>query len=327
MKHTFLVVLLVLVSACKVQVDESSKVHIEGNTTLTSKQIGVTTQNVSSVEVQKFKEEIESRQAENPDQIFEVVNTDIKTQGAVKLSALKDDVLYTNKNFYILIGLGATDKDNTIAKTDWDAVYSIMGYLSSLQYRVMINVRATTQHLRLASQDQDTSVVLWSSHGNKQGFYDYKGEKVPYDIFKDKSPNFHQLLLSTCEGRIALNNHYNIYGLRTYAWTGLTSSAELKSFIVSNKWSADSGKVLLNPKIGITCTESGNEFALMQSASRRELHGYNFTTLEACKQRLDSMKNGQICNKDEYGFRKITALNLKVEDVAYPSLESCQLSE
>ena len=98
MKHTFLVVLLVLVSACKVQVDESSKVHIEGNTTLTSKQIGVTTQNVSSVEVQKFKEEIESRQAENPDQIFEVVNTDIKTQGAVKLSALIDDVLYTNKN-------------------------------------------------------------------------------------------------------------------------------------------------------------------------------------------------------------------------------------
>lgn len=323
MKHTFLVVLLVLMTACKVQVDESSKVHIEGSTTLTSTQVGVTTQNVSMVEVNKFQEEIEARQAANPDQIFEVVNTDSKTEGSVKLSALKDDVLYPNKNFYILIGLGPTDKDNTILKTDWEAIYSVMGYLSKLKYRVMINVQATAQHLKLASQDPDTAVVLWSSHGNKQGFYDYNGVKVPYDIFKDKSPNFYQLILSSCEGRIALDNNYNIYGLSTFAWEGLTNSTELRSFIVSNEWSAQDGKALVTPKVGVTCTEVGNQVALIQASSRKKLYGYKFENLEACKQRLDTMKNGQICTKDQYGYRKISALNLSVAEGAYSSLESC----
>lgn len=327
MKHSILVVLMILLSACKVQVDEGKKSETSVATVLTSTQIGVTTENVSMVEVNNFQQEIESRQAANPDQIFEVVNTDSKTAGTVKLSSLKDDVLYTNKNFYILIALGKEQKDLTIAKTDWDAIYYIMGYLSSLNYRVMINVQATTQHLKLASQDPDTSVILWSSHGNKQGFYDYNGAKVPYDIFKDKSSNFYQLLLSSCEGRIALNNHYNTYGLRTYAWEGLTDSTELKNFIVSDKWSAKEGLSLLTPKVGLTCTETGKNYALMQVPSRKLLHGYKFENLQGCKERLDTLKNGQICNKDENGFRRINALNLNVADAAYPDLESCILGQ
>ena len=63
------------------------------------------------------------------------------------LSGLKDDHLYKNKNFYIFIGLGSTEKDQTIQKTDWDAIYYIMNYVSKLKFRVMINVQATSEHL------------------------------------------------------------------------------------------------------------------------------------------------------------------------------------
>ncbi|MBC7712511.1 MAG: hypothetical protein H7177_04205 [Rhizobacter sp.] len=35
----------------------------------------------------------------------------------------------------------------------------------------MINVNATAEHLRIASEDDNTAVILWSGHGNAEGFF------------------------------------------------------------------------------------------------------------------------------------------------------------
>ena len=193
-------------------------------------------------DVARFKADIEARQAQNPNTFFEVQHASDKLISSLKTVAAKDDVLYPNKNFYIFIGLGPNAKDEEIRRLDWGAIYAIMNYLATQKFRVLINVNATVEHLKLAAQDSNTSIILWSSHGNQEGFYDYNNQKVPYDIFKNKSSSLYQFILSACYGRIALTNHYEIKDMETWAWAGLTTSLQLKSFLVSDQWNAYQGK-------------------------------------------------------------------------------------
>ncbi len=193
-------------------------------------------------DVAQFKADIEARQAQNPNTFFEVQHSRDKLISSLKSVVAKDDVLFPNKNFYILIGLGPSASDEEIRRLDWGAIYAIMNYLAAQKFRVLINVNATAEHLRLAAQDSNTSIILWSSHGNQTGFYDYNNQRVPNDIFRNRSASFYQFILSTCYGRIALNNYYEHSGLETWAWTGLTTSKELQAFLVSDKWNAYQGK-------------------------------------------------------------------------------------
>lgn len=322
MKHVLMIALVLLFSACKIENQKSSQNSVEIKT-LDETQIALESDVNNSEAIVRFKEELEQRQAQNPDQIFEVVPS-IKTSGNVILSNLSDDKLYPSKNFYIFIGLGSTSKDESIQKTDWDAIYYIMNYLSKLKFRVLINVQATSEHLKLAAADEDTAVVLWSSHGNKKAFYDYNGQPVPYDVFKTKGKNMYQLILSSCEGRIALDNNYSTAGLKTWAWSGLTNSTELKQFMVSDKWSAFDGATLAVPKNNTTCTANGNKFRLMQASTRLDIYGYDFETVENCQQRLQTIKNNSICSKGEQGIKKINLATLKTSDESYSSMEECQ---
>lgn len=325
MKRVFLISLLAIVfSACKMEVQKKSETTISANTQLSESQITLHLDASNSEEVLRLKEEIEEKQARSPEQIFEVIPVRQST-GEILVSGLKDNHLYKSKNFYIFIGLGNSNKDEAIQKTDWDALYAIMNYLAKKSFRVMINVQATAEHLRLASEDSETSIILWSSHGNKKAFYDYNGEPVPYDIFKNRSKNFYQFILSSCEGRIALDDNYNYGGLITYAWPGLTNSSELRSFLVSDKWSADIGNTLVTPKNDITCTvaKNGKGYALMKSSNRRFLYGDTFEKLESCKSSLAAIKNGTICSRGDEGVKKVNVGTLSVSNESYSSLEEC----
>jgi hypothetical protein len=283
MKASLLAVLMIFLVACK---SETPPAKIN---TLNDNQIVISGNMLNSTGVQEFAREIERRQKENPDKIFEVVKNDKSlSTSKIILSHFTDDVLYPNKNFYIFIGLGSGSKNEGIQKTDWDAIYYIMNYAAGLQYRVLINVNATTEHLRIASEDDDTAVILWSSHGNTDGFYDYNGEMVPYDVFHNKSKNFYQLVLSSCEGRIALNNHYETPGLVTWAWEGLTTSEDMKKFLVSDAWSIEDGKILSTPVDGITCTASGKNFSLMNVEDHFKIGSPKYTSLKECNEALKS---------------------------------------
>jgi hypothetical protein len=317
MKFIALILVLMSVTACKVDDQNSQN---SAPTTLENKdQVVISGNNLNSEEVLRFSEELEQKQIENPDTFFEVVKS---SNNKVILSNLSDDALYPKKNFYFLIGLGETDKDNRIQKTDWDAVYYIMNYLAEQKYRVLVNVRATAEHLRLASQDKDTSVILWSSHGNENGFYDVDKIRVPYDIFKNKHKNFYQFILSSCEGRIALDSNYSITALKTFAWTGITNSSELKSFLVSDSWTSNYGRSLITPIGGITCTEKEKKIILMKENTRKDLYGYGFNNLDECNSRVKTIKNNRVCSKGEAGVFEIDINTLdKVQE--YNSLEEC----
>ena len=302
-------------SSCRAKVE----VQTTKGVTLSNNQIGISA-NASSTQVQSFVRELEAKQALDPSQVFEVVSLN---NSAIKKNALSDDHLYPNKNFYIFLALGDSSKDRTIQKADWDAIYYIMNYVAGLNFRVMINAKATSEHLRYAAADKETSVILWSSHGNKQGFYDSNGEKVPYDVFDNKSPNFYQFILSSCEGRIALDNHYNISGLRTYSWSGLTNSSELKSFIISDAWSIEEGKNLVAPVAGLTCTMKGNQIFLMNVETRIFTYGYHFENLSECSDRLATIKDDQICRLGEDGMKKVNTYTLEVSEETFSDLNEC----
>lgn len=323
MKPVLLLSLVLLFSACKIETQKTNtNTPVSTTLELNDGQIALETDSNNSEDIARFREEIIDRQQRSPETVFEVVPTQAKS-GNVILSGLKDNHLYKSKNFYIFIGLGNTAKDEGIQKTDWDAIYYIMNYVSKLKYRVMINVQATSEHLKLASEDEETSVILWSSHGNKKGFYDYNGERVPYDIFKTKSKSFYQLVLSSCEGRIALDDNYNTKGLKTWAWEGLTNSTELKDFLVSDKWSIKDGSALSAVRSNAACTSSGNKFQIMNATTLLELYGYTYEDLASCEKRLQTIKNNTVCSKGDKGIRKVNTITLEISENSYASMEEC----
>lgn len=283
MKSMLLLITLCFLSACKIEKAQQAPAP---ELTLNDDQIALDSSEANSADINRFVKEIEERQEQDPDKVFEVVRTNQRTSSTI-LSAASDGHLYPNKNFYIFIGLGTEERSTPIKKTDWEAIYKIMDYVAEKKFRVLINIQATAEHLRIAAEDSETSVILWSSHGNPESFTDHKGQRVPFDIFKNKSPNFYQFILSSCNGRLALNKNYDYQGLVTYAWSGTTTSVDLATFLVSDDWSIEEGKILTTPIKGMTCTAKGRGFQLMNEVTRKGSGSYS--TLKECQKKLNTL--------------------------------------
>lgn len=149
----------------------------------------------------------------------------------------------TNGDFVILWGVGASSANQTITRDEYKGLFRIMDYLSSNGFRVVMNFRATGEDLKLAVETPSTSVVLFSGHGNPKGFYDWNGNKVDYQVLENALPNVYQFILSSCHGRLALDDYYFVpKTMKTWAWRDLTNATELVEFLVSDKWSVFSGK-------------------------------------------------------------------------------------
>lgn len=142
----------------------------------------------------------------------------------------------------ILWGVGSDDKDQNITKIEYQKMWSMMNYLSKKNFRVVMNVRATSDDLSEALSSRTSSVVVFSSHGNERRFYDFNSQPVPTDIFKYRASNVYQFVLSSCYGSYALQNYNVPKNLYVYSWPGLTNPDELISFLVSNAYSALEGK-------------------------------------------------------------------------------------
>lgn len=153
------------------------------------------------------------------------------------MGGLKNKSAYPAGDLYIFLAIGKQDEQMT--KNEYTKLWSIMNYLSDKGFRVMMNVKSKVAHLEDAIKSADTSLIMWSSHGNKTGFYDYDSNRVPSGIFNNAHRNLYQFVLSACYGRLALNSNYTLPGhIKTWAWSGLTNSTEFVNFLVSNKWDA-----------------------------------------------------------------------------------------
>lgn len=151
--------------------------------------------------------------------------------------------LYTNGDYVILWGIGPEEKNQDMTKTEYQGLWRIMNYLSSNGFRVVMNFRATGEDLRLAAASSATSAILFSGHGNVEGFYDFEGKKVDYKVFEKASPTVYQFVLSACHGRQALNDYYVVpKTMKTLAWDDFTNSTQLINYLAGDNWSVFDGK-------------------------------------------------------------------------------------
>lgn len=149
---------------------------------------------------------------------------------------------YVNGDFVILWGVGSESKDQSITETEYKGMWRMMNYLSSKKFRVVMNTKALSADLAEALASKTSSVVVYSSHGNERRFYDFDYDPIPTDIFKNRSGNVYQFVLSACYGSYALRNYNVPRDLYVYSWPDLTNSEELLNFLVSDEYSALTGK-------------------------------------------------------------------------------------
>ena len=154
----------------------------------------------------------------------------------------KSSTSSSNGDFVILWGVGSNATDQGITQTEYQNMWLIMNYLNELNFRVILNVRSTSADLATALQSPTSSVVLYSSHGNETGFYDFNAAMVPYDIFKKLGPKLYQFILSACYGTLALEYYKVPESLYTLSWSDLTTSTHLKDYLLSDDWTGFEGK-------------------------------------------------------------------------------------
>lgn len=149
---------------------------------------------------------------------------------------------YTNGDFVILWGVGSESKDQNITELEYKGMWRMMNYLSNQKFRVVMNTRAISADLAEALASRTSSVVVYSSHGNERRFYDFDSNAIPTDIFKNRASNVYQFVLSACYGSYALRNYNVPRDLYVYSWPDLTNPEELLNFLVSDEYSALTGK-------------------------------------------------------------------------------------
>lgn len=160
-----------------------------------------------------------------------------------KSFALENKGNYSSGDFVILWGIGGNAHNQSMTESEYKSLWKIMNYLSQKEFRVIMNVRSNEVDLADALSSRTTSVILWSSHGNKDGIYSFEDRLIPYDIFRRHAPNVYQIIVSACEGAKALRLHYNMpTDLMVFAWEGDTDSNELLKLLMSSQWTGFEGK-------------------------------------------------------------------------------------
>jgi len=194
------------------------------------------TKNPSATQIQQFMEKVHHISSDYPEELIQV-----EFEREEQNSSLKKSEAYPAGDLYILLGIGK--KDEQMTKKEYTQLWRVMNYLTESGFRVMMNVKAKVKHLEAAINSEETSLIMFSGHGNKTGFYDYDSNKVPSGIFNNAHKSLYQFVLSACYGRLALNSSYSMPGhIKTWAWKGLTNSTEFIDFLVSDQWSAFAGK-------------------------------------------------------------------------------------
>ena len=201
-----------------------------------------------------------------------------------------------HSNFIYLAGLKPTGADEKIRWGDVQDLYPIFKYLSGLNVRVEINLFATISDLKMALRSTTPTAIVWTSHGNKQGFYDAEQALVPYSIFSGASKSVFQFINGACYGRIAMDEKYNIPAhIKNWGWSDLVyHPGYLKDFMISDKWS-----IWINHpgfvRHGVSCKSSGEGQRVFLNKENEGPTEFSTLTLNACYKTLAESKNGFIC--------------------------------
>lgn len=242
------------------------------------------------------------------------------------------NLTYPGGDFIALIGMPeiANAGDEGIRHDDYKLLYNTIKRLTNLRFRIQINLRATVRDLRAALRNDRPTILYWTSHGNKQGFFDSQSILVPYNVFEKTSSNIYQLILTSCDGRQALDENYKIpKSLYSWAWSSAVYRENVNEFINSNSWSPFINRPGPVTQLGLKCVELEDKKAAIYLSSGAILEGWIFTNLENCFRRLLSANQNFICNQFGDGDYGIVSLitNKFIEGENWPHQKGERLME
>lgn len=135
-----------------------------------------------------------------------------------KVSSVDDS--YPSGDFIVLVGTNFSETDELIRKGDYNDIYDTVKRMSWLKFRTTINLVASVKDLKSALKNTRPTIIVWTSHGNEDFFYDFNQVRIPYNVFKDTSPSVYQFILASCNGFTAIQNGYKNYISPTMKYWG-----------------------------------------------------------------------------------------------------------
>jgi hypothetical protein len=151
---------------------------------------------------------------------------------------------YPNGDFYYLIG----DLSDEWTKSDYKKFYSVAKWLSLRGFRTILNVAAYEPDLQEAVSNENTTAIIWNSHGRNDGTIYGTGKKaIDYNLFINlRLPSLKYVLFANCWGSVSSEK----YGLRKMekmvaeGWDEAVTSDHLYRYIFSTNFDQSLSKAL-----------------------------------------------------------------------------------
>lgn len=214
-----------------------------------------------------------------------------------KVSSVDDST--SAGDFIVLIGTNFSNADQTIRKGDYDDIYSTVTRLSWLKFRTTINLVASVSDLRSALKNDRPTIIMWTSHGNKEYFYDFNQIQIPHSVFKNTSPKIYQFILTACDGFTALQNGYKKSippTLSVRGWARLVyHPGDVKTLLTSDDWNPydnHPGPLINN---GMVCKKTGDAYAVFSARTGAMMPNSVQNTFENCMYTLANSDKDYIC--------------------------------
>jgi hypothetical protein len=138
---------------------------------------------------------------------------------------------------HFLIG----DLETAPTRAEMQMFYGIVEWATSSGFDLLMDPAATNRDLGSSVGNSDLSVLIWSSHGARDGsVYDAAKARVPTDGFVDgASDRLRYYVFSNCYGEQTVQNHELKAGAGRSYWEGTTTSRDLHAYIYSDRFNQD----------------------------------------------------------------------------------------
>lgn len=231
-------------------------------------------------------------------------------------------------DFYLLVGTNYSTTDETIRKGDYDDLYETVRRLSWLKFRVTMNLTASVQDLKNALSNKNPTIIVWSSHGNTEAFYDFNQVKVPFNIFSKASPSVYQFILTSCNGFTALQNNYLKHMPKTikyWGWERLVyHPSDVKTFFSANDWNPFYKYPKPFEYKGLSCAVNGEGYSVYQGSSKKFVGEFNYASLETCLYTVANSNDHFVCNRKDNFWEIYSKKNLKqIPGINFDEIYDC----
>jgi hypothetical protein len=130
-----------------------------------------------------------------------------------------------------------SDIGDAWARDEWKRFYNVTRRMLANGYRVVAHPFPKTREVRAAVSSPETSVLIWSSHGNEKGQVFAKDAPLPRDVFvRQPSPRLRHIVISACYGEEVARYYPMPEGAELERWTGVTDTEDLFAYLNSNKF-------------------------------------------------------------------------------------------